>query len=461
LGTVLTGATICTASGAFRADLRLEGETVDSVGFGLARPGDAVVDLPDRLLLPGAVDVHTHFDLPLTTTSTADDFASGTAAALLGGTTTVVDYATAFRGQSAAEGIEAWHGRAEGRAFCDYAFHLALTDWNGSLAEELPSVIDGGISSFKLYMAYKGSLQVDDGALYAAARRIGELGGLLCVHCENGDLVAARAEELVASGVTGPAGHPLSRPASVEAEAVGRMIAIADLARCPLYVVHVSAERSMREIVMARRRGQPLFAETCPQYLLLDEGRYGREGLKAAAFVLAPPLRSAADGRALWGRLARGEIDTVATDHCSFTLAQKAVGLDDFRLIPNGLPGVEHRLVLLYSEGVAKGRLSLERFVDSCCTAPARLFGLRGKGSLEPGSDGDVVVFDPRVEWVLSASNQHHRTDYTPYEGLAVKGRVESVFLRGRRLVDGGTLLDGTPRGRYRRRQPFSKGVRP
>lgn len=458
MGTILAGAAVCTGSGSFRADLRLVGERIDAVGFDLSRPGDKIIDVSGRLLLPGGVDVHTHFDLPLAATSTADDFASGTAAALLGGTTTIVDYATAFRGQSAAQGLEAWHGRARGRAFCDYGFHLALTEWNEALAAELPGIVDGGVPSFKMYMAYKESLQVDDGALYAAARRIGELGGLLCVHCENGDLIAERAEELIASGVTGPEGHPLSRPPLVETEAVGRMIAVADLARCPLYVVHVSADGSMREIVMARRRGQAVFAETCPQYLLLDESRYGRGGLKGAAFVLSPPLRSAGNGEALWGRLARGEIDTVATDHCSFTLAQKEAGLDDFRLIPGGLPGVEHRLALLYSEGVVKGRLTLERFVESCCTAPARLFGLYPrKGTLAPGSDGDIVVVDPEEEWTISAETQRQNSDYTPYEGVRVKGRIESVYLRGRQVVRRGRLFGETPRGLFLRRRPFAR----
>ena len=457
MGTVLTGATVCTGSGAFRADLRLEGEAIDAVGFGLARPGDEVVDLSGRLLLPGGVDVHTHFDLPLATMSSADDFASGTAAALLGGTTTLVDYATAFRGESPSQGIAAWHERARGRAFCDYGFHLALTEWNEAISEALADVVADGISSFKLYMAYRGSLQVDDGALYRAACRIGELGGLLCVHCENGDLIAERSADLVASGVTGPEGHLRSRPPLVEAEAVGRMIAIAELASCPLYVVHVSTARAM-EAIVAARRSRRLFAETCPQYLLLDESRYEEGGLEGAAFVLSPPLRPRGNGEALWGHLARGDIDVVATDHCSFTLAQKAVGLDDFRLIPNGLPGVEHRMSLLYSEGVATGRLRMERLVETCCTAPARLFGLYPrKGTLAPGGDGDVVVVDPQAEWTLASSNQHHRVDYTPYEGVRLRGRIESVYLRGRKAVEGGRLLDGTPRGLYLRRRPFLK----
>lgn len=458
MGTVLAGATICGSSGSFRADLRMDGETIDAVGFGLARPGDDVVDLEGRLLFPGGVDVHTHFDLPLATMASADDFASGTAAALVGGTTTVVDYATAFRGESPSRGIEAWHERARGRAFCDYGFHLALTEWSEAVSAELADVVSGGISSFKLYMAYKGSLQVDDGTLYRAARRIGELGGLLCVHCENGDLVAERAADLVASGLTGPEGHGRSRPPLVEIEAVRRMIAIAELAACPLYVVHVSTAGAMAAIVAARAAGQSLFAETCPQYLLLDESRYEKGGIEGAAFVLSPPLRPVGNGPLLWGHLARGDIDVVATDHCSFTLAQKAVGLDDFRLIPNGLPGVEHRLSLLYSEGVVRGRLSTERFVESCCTVPARLFGLYPrKGLLSPGSDGDVVVFDPRKEWTIRASTQRQKVDSTPYEGLGVKGRVESVYLRGRQVVGGGSLLDGTPQGLYLRRRPFAK----
>ena len=457
MGTVFVGGQVVSPQGACRADLRVEGERIDAVGFGLLRRGDETVDVAGQLLLPGGVDGHTHFDLPAGEFRTADDFASGTRAALAGGTTTVVDYATQFRGQTLAQGVEAWHALAEGRAFCDYGFHLAVTDWNEGVGREVPAVVEGGIPSFKMYMAYKGALQVDDGVLLRMARVLAPLGGLLCVHCENGDLVAALQEDLFARGERGPRAHPLSRPAEAEAESVHRMTVLAELAGAPLLVVHVSAARSLEVLRAARSRGGRVFAETCPQYLLLDEGRYLLPPEEARKFVLSPPLRTREDQSALWEALDRGEVDTVATDHCSFhARGQKDRGAEDFRRIPSGLPGVEHRMELLYSAGVAEGRLSLGRYVEALCARPARLFGLYPrKGVLAPGSDADLVVLDPLGSRILRASEQVQRVDYCPYEGMEVRGRIEQVYLRGRRVVHRGRLLEGPPGGVYLRRRPF------
>lgn len=451
MGTVLKGGLVASPSGAVRADLRIDGEQVHSIGFDLEREGDLLVPCDGMLLLPGGVDPHTHFDLPAGDFRTADDFSSGTMAALAGGTTTVIDYATQFKGQSLDFGIQEWHRLSQGKCYCDYAFHLAVTDLNPMVEAELPGVVQGGITSFKMYMAYKGLLQLDDGSILRMMELLRDLGGILCLHCENGDLVASLSGRLAGDGRLSPRYHPASRPDFVESEAVFRALTMAEAVGAPLYVVHVSAAGAMEHIRAFKERGNVVWAETCVQYLTLDDSRYLLPDGDAAAYVCSPPLRSKSDVDALWRDLRGGYVDVVATDHCSFNLiGHKDRGIKDFRRIPNGLPGVEHRLPILYSEGVVEGRISIGDFVRLVSTAPAEIFGLYPrKGVLAPGSDADVVVFDPGCKWVVKASEQVQRVDYTPYEGWEIAGRVRSVYLRGKMVYQDGVFKGEEPSGRY------------
>lgn len=442
---------MASAGGEYRSDVRISGGKIVSLGLDIARPGDEVVDVSGCYVLPGGVDAHTHFDLPLGDGArTADSFATGTRAAVAGGTTTIIDYATQFRGETLKEGLSNWRALADGHCGCDYAFHMAITEWNDSVRAELPELIGAGVSSFKMYMAYKGSLQLEDGALYQALRELKKLGGLLCAHCENGDVIAERASELVAAGLTAPAYHPLSRPQELETEAVDRLLTMAGLADAPAYVVHVSAAPSIRRIVRAKMEGLQVYAETCPQYLCLDSGLYAEGGFEAAKYVCAPPLREKFNQEGLWAALRNNLADVVATDHCSFNFAgQKERGREVFTKIPNGLPGVEHRMPLMYS-AAAEGRISLARMVALCSTNPARIFGLYPKkGVVAPGSDADLAVLDPRRETLVTAAAQRQNVDYTPYEGFRLRGAIRSVYLRGALLFADGAFLTDEPGGRY------------
>lgn len=460
MGIVLQGGTVVTAADCYRADIRMENEKITAVGQGVRQSGDRAVDANGLLLFPGGVDVHTHFDLPAGGTVTADDFASGTLAAVSGGTTTVIDYATQFRGESLQDVFRNWQAKAAGKSHADYGFHMAITDWNEAVAAEVPWLVrQAGITSVKLYMAYKNILQVDDGTLLKVLQRSRECGALVCLHCENGDIIDELVGQFLRQGHTGPAFHPLSRPAAAEAEAVGRAAALARVAGAPVYIVHLSSGDALKVVAEARRRGERVYAETCPQYLLLDDGLYGADGFEAAKYVLSPPLRSPADQRELWNALADGLIDTVATDHCSFNFSgQKEAGRDDFSRIPNGLPGVEHRFGLLYTGGVAAGRLTPQDFVRLVATRPAQLFGLYPcKGTIAPGSDADIVAWDPGHEGVITAAAQRQRVDYTPFEGFRTLGRAVQVFIRGRQVVRDGAPA-GPPAGIYLPRRPFPAG---
>lgn len=447
---VLRGGTVVSAGGEYRSDVRIDGGIVVSLGLDITGPGDEVADVSGCYVLPGGVDAHTHFDLPLGDgTRTADSFATGTRAAVAGGTTTIIDYATQFKGETLADGLANWLALADGSCSCDYAFHMAITEWNDSVRAELPDLTRAGVTSFKMYMAYKGSLQLEDGAIYQALRELKKLGGLLCVHCENGDLIAERVNELQTAGLTGPEYHPCSRPQEAETEAVDRLIMMARLADAPVYVVHVSASPSMDRVVLAKMEGARVYAETCPQYLFLDGGRYAEGGFEAAKYVCAPPLREKINQEGLWAALRNGLADVVATDHCSFNFAgQKDRGCGCFADIPNGLPGVEHRLPLMYG-CVAEGRMSLSRMAALCSTNPAVIFGMYPKkGVVAPGSDADLVILDPRGETVITAAAQRQNVDYTPYEGFCPRGAIRSVYLRGALLYADGAFLTDEPTGR-------------
>lgn len=459
MATVLSGGLVANAEGMYMANVRMEGGVVTAVGLEVSRDCDEVVDVTGKILLPGGVDAHTHFDLPLGDgTHTADCFATGTKAAISGGTTCVVDYATQFKGERLALGLKNWLGLAAGKSHCDYAFHMAITDWCGEVRDELPEMFNAGVSSFKMYMAYKGSLQVEDGAIYEAMKAMNKLGGLLCVHCENGDVIAARTEELLAEGKAGPAFHPVARPEELETEAVGRLLAIARVAKAPAYVVHTSAGASMRRIMEAKLAGQRVYMETCPQYLYLDDALYYREcgdPFEAAKYVCSPPLRGLKNLNELWVALGCNVADVVATDHCSFNYrGGKDRGRNDFTKIPNGMPGVETRMLLLY-KGVADGWITLPQMVRLACANPAKIFGMYPrKGTISPGGDADIVVIDPDRESVIRAREQYRNVDYTPYEGYRIPCRIDSVYLRGDLLFQDGGFLSEKPRGMYVVRGP-------
>lgn len=438
--TLIRGGTVVTEEGAFSLDLLLEGEKILRMGRNLSTLGAEVVDAKGLLVLPGMIDAHTHMDLPVCGTVTADDFETGTKAAILGGTTCIVDFATQEKGETLAQGLQNWHHKAEGKSSCDYGFHMAISEWRPDVQMELPEMFREGVTSFKLYLTY--SNQVTDRELYDILTALKPLGGLVGVHCENSGIIDARAAQLKAQGVTGPEGHPLSRPDDAEAEAIHRLLVIASLVGIPVVIVHLSTRKGLEEIRQARARGQKVYVESCPQYLLLDHSRYLEPDFAGAKYICSPPLRQKGDQEALWEALAREEIDIVSTDHCSFTLAQKDAGRGDFSKIPGGMPGVEERLALLYTYGVAQGRISLPQLVTHLATNPARLYGLYPrKGVLRPGSDADIVLWDPKASWTMSARTQHNAAGYTPYEGWQMQGRVKAVYLRGQKVVEDGELL--------------------
>lgn len=460
MGIVLNGGTIVTAADVYQADVRIEGERVVAIGCDIKQPGDQAIDVDGCFLFPGGIDPHTHFDLPMGDFSTSDDFLSGTKAAVLGGTTTIVDFATQFKGETLKEGLRNWHNKADDKCYADYGFHMAITEWNESIAQEMKVLIrEDGVSSFKFYMAYKNSLQVDDQALLQALRQAGECGALVCVHCENGDIVYDLVHEYVKEGKTSPKYHPLSRPPEVEAEATNRAITLAQMAEAPLYIVHLSCSGSLQAVTDARLRGLEIYAETCPQYLLLDDSYYNAEGFNGAKYVISPPLRPAQHKEALWSGLKTGVLDVVATDHCALNYkGQKDKGLNDFSKIPNGAAGVETRMGLLYTYGVLPGKLSLNDFVALTSTNAAKLFGLfPRKGTIAPGSDADLVVWDPRSTTVFKAEELHQQVDYTPYEGFKRTGQARHVFLRGKQIVQNGQLKVDKPTGIYLSRKPFLK----
>jgi dihydropyrimidinase len=450
--TVIRNGTVVTATDTFEADVLIEGEQVAVVGNCRGVDGDVVLDAAGKLLLPGGVDAHTHLDMPLGAITSSDDFYSGTVAAACGGTTTVIDFATPSRGQRLHDAVETWMRKAEDKAAVDYGFHVIIDDVSDETEREMDALVGEGITSFKVFMAYKDTLMLDDGAILRVLKRSRENGALVSVHAENGDAIDVAVKRALACGQTAPRYHAETRPPAVEAEAVRRAIALAGMADARLYIVHLSTAEGLEAVSDARRRGIAVMAETCPQYLVLSADKYDEPGFEAAKYVMSPPLRAQPMQDPLWRGLALGDISVVATDHCPFRMAdQKTLGLHDFSKIPNGAPGIETRLTLLHTFGVLEQhRLSLNRFVDVTSTSPARIFGLYPrKGTIAPGSDADIVVFDPHRETVISAATHHMNVDYSLYEGWAIRGGVEDVLLRGRRIIAAGRFV-GTPgAGRY------------
>jgi dihydropyrimidinase len=451
---LITGGTIVTAADRYAGDVLVEDEKIAVIGTKLDAAADKVIDASGRYVLPGGIDVHTHLDMPFGGTTSADDFESGTIAAAFGGTTSVVDFAIQYRGQRLHDAWETWMKKAEGHAVIDYGFHMIITELTDQVEQEMDALVGQGVTSFKLFMAYPGVFMLDDASIFRALLRTGKNGGTICMHAENGGVIDVLVRRALAEGRTAPKYHALTRPARAEAEATHRAIALAEMADVPVYIVHLSAAEALDMVVEARDRGLPAHAETCPQYLFLSYDNYEEPGFHGAKYVMSPPLRDKAKQDQLWRGLAYNDLQVVSTDHCPFCMKeQKELGLNDFSKIPNGAPGIETRMSLVYDGGVRTGRISLNRFVELTSTSPARIFGLfPRKGTIAPGSDADIVVFDPNRTTTLSARTLHMKVDYNPYEGRTVTGATDTVLSRGRLIIENGTFVGRAGAGSFLKR---------
>lgn len=445
------GGTVVSAAEVKKKDVLTEDGVIVEIGENIEAADAEIVDVTGKYLFPGFIDGHTHMDLEVSGTVTADGFETGTKAELAGGTTCIVDFATQNKGESLAFALEHWHQKADGRASCDYAFHLALSDWNEAVKKELETVVASGIRSFKLYTIYD-AMVVDDKAIYEILSCLKKLGGIAGIHCENRGMIDARLDEVLEEKGSrrNVADYPGTRPALAEAEAISRILKIAKCVDTPVIIVHLSSKEGYEEICRAREKGQTVYVETCPQYLLMDEQRYmGEDNAENRKYMIAPPLRTKKDNEVLWQALSENQIYTVATDHCSFTMAQKNMGADDFSKTPCGMPGAEERPALIYHFGVGQGRITLEQMCALLSEHPARLYGLYPKkGVIAEGSDADIVVWNPKTEWTLRAKMQQSACDYSPMEGTALTGRAEQVYLRGTLAAENGRIL-AAGLGRY------------
>ena len=452
---------IVTAVDDYYADIFVENDTVSLIGKNLVIDADQVVNAAGKLVIPGGVDPHTHLEMPFGGTTTSDDFETGTRAAAHGGTTCLIDFAIQPKGTSTIEALDTWHAKAASKTAIDYGFHMIITDLPEDRTQEMRRLADEGISSYKLFMAYPGALLSDDGTIFRAMRKAGEDGTLICMHAENGIVIDELAKIAFADGKgPEPRQHAYTRPTRLEAEGVHRALAIAEVANAPCYIVHLTCYDSLKELRDAQMRGVMAHAETCPQYLLLDIDAYEEPGFDAAKYVLTPPLREKWNQNELWRGLRRHSIDVISTDHCPFCLReQKELGRDDFRQIPNGGPGVENRMSLIYHYGVNAGRINLNRFVELTSTSPAKIFGLfPKKGTIAVGSDADIVVFDPEHEETISYHNprtHHMNIDYNAFEGFPVKGYTETVISRGRIIIDNGEYVGRKGDGAFVKRGPY------
>jgi dihydropyrimidinase len=451
---LIKNGTIVTATDQYHGDVFVDGEKITTIGTNLTMSADRVIDATGKYLFPGGIDVHTHLDMPFGGTTSADDFESGTIAAACGGTTTIVDFAIQYKGQTLHHAWETWMKKADGKAAIDYGFHMIVTDLTEQVEQEMDDLVKQGVTSFKLFMAYPGVFMLDDASIFRALLRTGKNGGTICMHAENGGVIEVLVKRALAEGRTAPKYHALTRPARAEAEATHRAIALAEIADVPIYIVHLSAAEALEMVAEARDRGLPAYAETCPQYLFLSYDNYEEPGFDGAKYVMSPPLRPRETQDRLWRGLAFNDLQVISTDHCPFCMKeQKTLGVNDFSKIPNGAPGIETRMSLVYDGGVRSGRLSLNRFVELTATSPAKIFGLfPRKGTIAPGSDADIVIFDPEKKIRLSARTLHMKVDYNPYEGRAVTGATDTVISRGRVIVEGGRFTARAGSGSFLRR---------
>jgi dihydropyrimidinase len=451
---------VITATDDYAADVYCDDGKVAAIGANLPADrfkADRTIDARGQYVMPGGIDVHTHLDMPFGGTTSADDFESGTIAAAHGGTTSVVDFAIQYRGQTMRHALDEWRKKAEGNAAIDYGFHMIVTELPDAGLDEMDRMVrDEGITSFKLFMAYPGVFMVDDQTIFRALQRTGANGGLVCMHAENGGVIDELVKEALRKGQKAPKYHALTRPARAEGEATGRAIALAEMAGVPIYIVHLSAADALEKVKQARDMGLPAYAETCPQYLFLSYDNYEEPGFDGAKYVMSPPLREKWHQDVLWKGLAKNDLQVISTDHCPFCMAeQKTLGKDDFSKIPNGAPGIETRLTLVHNGGVRGGRLNLNRFVELCSTTPAKMFGLfPRKGTIAVGSDADIVLFDPNRTQTLGVKTLHMKVDYNPYEGTTVHGSPSMVIAGGKVIIDDGEFVGKKGDGRFLTRGP-------
>src|SRR4051794_25267311 len=463
MSVLIKGGRVITAADDYVGDIYVEGERVSLIGESLDVEADKVIDASGKYVLPGCVDPHTHLDMPFGGTTTIDDFESGHAAAAFGGTTCHVDFAIQPQGSTFAETLETWHGKREGKALIDNGFHIAVTDLReGGTLEELAGLPDQGVTSYKLFMAYKGALMVDDETLFRTMEVAASSGALVMVHAENGDAIDVLVKRALENGQTEPRYHALTRPPETEGEATNRAIQLARVAGCPLYVVHVSCAESVEPIRVARDKGWNVHGETCTQYVVVDQTWLDKPDFEGAKYVYTPPPRDAANHEVLWNAVRTDVLSAISTDHCAFLWnGQKTLGRDDFSKIPNGAPGLENRLHVIHELGVRGGRISLNRMVELLATNPAKLFGLYPrKGTIAVGTDADLVVFDPAARHTISVATHHSRSDYNLFEGMEVTGAPEVVLLRGHVVVEDGELVAQPGIGQFVERARFGEELR-
>jgi dihydropyrimidinase len=456
---VIRNGSVVTATDTYKADVAIANGKVAAIGDALpTQNASKILDASGRLVMPGGIDVHTHLDMPFGGTTSADDFETGTRAAAFGGTTTLIDFAIQYKGQPLRQAFDTWMGKAASKAVCDYAFHCIMTDVSGGQLSEMNDLVREGVTSFKLFMAYPGVFMLDDGSIFKALQTTSKNGGLVCMHAENGSAIDVIVQQALAEGKKAPKYHALTRPTTAEAEATARAIALAEMAGAPIYIVHLSCNDALEKVREARDRGLPVYAETCPQYLYLSIENFDAPGFEGAKYVFTPPLRQKWHQEKLWNGLKCDHLQVVSTDHCPFCFKeQKELGRDDFTKIPNGGPGVEHRMSLIYSGGVASGRFSANRFVELVATTPAKLFGLYPrKGTIAVGSDADLVIFDPHRTHTISAKTHHMRVDYSMFEGIQITGMPDVVLSRGKVIVEGDKFLGRAGQGDFLRRATYA-----
>ena len=448
---------IITAEQDYTADIFIEKDRITTIGTSLNIQADKIIDAKGKYVIPGGIDVHTHLDMPFGGTTSSDDFETGTVAAAFGGTTSLIDFAIQPKGKSMREGLDIWRQKAEGKATIDYGFHMAITDLPDERISEMDDMVAEGVASFKLFLAYPNVLMVDDATIFKALKQTSKNGGLVCVHAENGMVIDHIVKETVAKGNLSPLYHALSRPAAAEGESTNRAIALAEMAGTPIYIVHLTCNDALVKVSDARDKGQPVFAETCPQYLYLSIEDIAKPDFEGAKYVFSPPVREKWNQEKLWSGLQKNDLQVVSTDHCPFNFkGQKEMGKDNFTKIPNGGPGLENRLHLMFQGGVNEKRISLNRWVELTSTNPAKIFGMYPrKGTIAPGSDADIVIWDPKKELTISAQTHHMRVDYSMFEGKQVKGDAETVISRGEVIVENKKFLGKAGRGDYIKRNTY------
>ena len=452
---------VVTAADDYIADIFIDGECVSAIGKNLNMQAEKTIDASGKLVFPGGIDPHVHLDLPFMGTFASDNYESGTRAALFGGTTSVIDYAIQSQGKSMQAALEEWHKKSDNNSFLDYGYHIAVTDFNSDTRLEIKDMIKKeGITSFKVFMAYKGALMIDDEQMISIMNEVRDHGGLVAVHATNGDMIDYLVKKNRSEGNLTPRYHYLSQPEITETEASGRFVDMAYYTGVTALIVHLTCEGALNKVRAATERNQKVYVETCPQYLLLDASLYEKEGFEGAKWVMSPPLRQKKDQETLWAGLNQGLINTIGTDHCPFFMEQKRMGEGDFAKIPNGAPGIEHRLELLYSEGVRKGRISKNKFVELTSTNVAKIFGMfPQKGTIAVGSDADIVIFDPEENHTITAENHHHNCDYSAYEGWDVTGKCKTVLVRGEVAIEQNEIKIKKGFGQFIKRGPSSKVI--